>query len=75
MVAATAELPLGTWSTGEDTGQLVTLELPATVAMSNSEEPSLDTVSILMLMVVMVLVPSTPHNLLIIRFGWQYSCH
>ena len=58
MVAATAELPLETWSTGEDTGQLVTLEDPASVALTISEEPSLDTVSLLV--VVMVLCPSTP---------------
>ena len=49
MVAATAELPLETWSTwpGEDTGKLVTLEVSASVALTNSEEPSLDTVSFL----------------------------
>ena len=47
MVAATADLPLETWSTpkGEDTGQLVTLELSANVVMTKSANPSLDTVS------------------------------
>ena len=47
MVAATADLPLETWSTKEDIGQLVTLELCATVAMMRSYDPSLDNVSIL----------------------------
>ena len=73
MDAATADLQLETWSTKEDIGQPVTLELRATVAMMRSYDPSLDTVSILV-----KVIQSTPQHLLILlilKFGWQYSCH
>ena len=63
MVAATADLPLETWSTLEDIGQLVTLELTATVAMTTFEKPSLDTVSIMM-----KVVPSTPQQV-----QWRFN--